>query len=94
MHYINLHHPARNAPQWCASWRMVFSLDKRILQATAMPRNPSHLPYKEEVAGSNPASPTWKKRHLQVKRCTREGWDMLRDPFTAAVLQPSSLGRL
>src|SRR5215213_10259452 len=53
-----LHHPARNAPQSCASRGNGFSLDKRILQDTAIPRNPSHLPYKEEVAGSNPASPT------------------------------------
>ena len=53
-----LHHPVRNAPQWCASRGKGFSLDKRILQATAIPRNPSFLPYKEEVAGSNPASPT------------------------------------
>jgi len=55
-----LHHPVRNAPQWCASRGKEFSLDKRILQATAIPRNPSFLPYKEEVAGSKPASPTRK----------------------------------
>ena len=34
--------------------------------------NPSDLPYKEEVAGSNPASPTEKKQLLQVKRSTSE----------------------
>jgi hypothetical protein len=53
-----LHHPVRNAPQWCASRGKGFGLDKRILQSTAIPCNPSFLPYEEEVAGSNPASPT------------------------------------
>jgi hypothetical protein len=47
--------------------------------------NPSALPYKEEAAGSNPASPTWKKRHLQVKRRTSE-WGGIR--FLTPLLQP------
>ena len=47
-----LHHQARNAQQRCASRGKELSLDKRILQTAAKPRNPSCLPYKEEVAGS------------------------------------------
>jgi hypothetical protein len=66
-----LHHPARNAPQSCASRGKRFSLDKRILQDTAIPRNPSHLPYKEEVAGSIGHRPLIKVTLLQVKRESR-----------------------
>jgi hypothetical protein len=51
-----------------------------------------HLPYKEGAAGSNPASPTWKKRHFAGKT-PHEGEvrDTLPGPPTATVLQPVSL---
>jgi hypothetical protein len=55
------------------------------LQHLPTPRNTLEVSYKEGVAGSNPASPTWKKRHLQVNRRTSE-WAGIR--FLALLLQP------
>src|SRR5215207_6057238 len=39
----------------------------RVLQSSATPCNAIFLPYKEGVAGSNPASPTLEKGILQEK---------------------------
>jgi hypothetical protein len=42
-------------------------LSMRLLQPPATFRNAIILPYKEEVAGSNPASPTLKSVDFQEK---------------------------
>ena len=44
----------------------------RVLQTPAIHRNALFLPYKEEVAGSNPASPTQKKCCFAGKAQTRD----------------------
>jgi hypothetical protein len=58
LHYITSTSPSAQCSAMVCKPGKEFSLDMRILQAAAIPRNPSRLPYKEEVAGSNPASPT------------------------------------
>jgi hypothetical protein len=57
LHYITSTSPSAQSSAKVCKLGKEFTLDMRILQAAAIPRNPSRLPYKE-VAGSNPASPT------------------------------------
>ncbi len=48
-----------------------------------------HLPYKEGVAGSNPASPTYKlPANKDTLPTRREGREALLGPFAATMLQP------
>jgi len=60
----------RNTPQRAATASKEFCLGKRVLLHRATPGNVSLLPYKEGVAGSNPASPTLENR--LDKRKTRD----------------------
>jgi hypothetical protein len=58
-------------------------------QPPATPGNTHFLPYKEEVAGSNPASPTQElPANANVLQKGREHREALPGPFTATVLQP------
>jgi hypothetical protein len=56
----------------------------RVLQTPATPRNTLILPYKEGVAGSNPASPTTKKSIDKPNACNEK------DPWTGAGSLPTS----
>jgi hypothetical protein len=56
-----------------AKQRRENGLSMRVLQPPATPGNTLILPYKEEVAGSNPASPTLEKQRFAGKtECTGE----------------------
>jgi len=50
----------------------------------------SYLPYKEGVAGSNPASPTYKlPANSGILRTRRDGWEALPGPFAATRMRLS-----
>src|SRR5215218_1353610 len=58
-------------------------------QLRAISSGVERLPYKEEVAGSNPASPTFKlPGNDSILRAPREGQGALPGPVAATVLQP------
>ena len=79
------HHRERNTVQHGARPRRENGLDVRDLQPLANPCNPLFLPYKEGVAGSNPASPTKKlPANSSILRAEKRAGKR----FPALLLQP------